>query len=68
MQGCVFIPHYLWNGEGYLAVKQHGAAIIAFGPQVVRRFATRKDRIDPRPNIVGDPVHVQPLLAMLQLK
>lgn len=49
-------------------MKQHCATIIAFGPKVVRRFAARKDRIDPWPNVIGDPVHVQPLLAMLHLK
>ena len=53
---------------GNFAVKQHGAAVIAFGPQIVWRFAARKDRVDPWPDVVGDPVHVQPLLAMLTLK
>jgi hypothetical protein len=49
---------------GHFAVKQHGAAFIAFGPQVVRRFATRKDRVDPGPNVIVDPVHIAASLAL----
>ena len=39
------------------AVKQHSSAIVAFGPEIVRGVATRKDRIDARPHIVRNPVH-----------
>jgi hypothetical protein len=39
------------------AVKQHGAAFIAFGPQVFWHLATRKNRIDARADVVVDPVH-----------
>mmetsp|Transcript_23022 Transcript_23022/g.38983 ORF Transcript_23022/g.38983 Transcript_23022/m.38983 type:complete len:326 (+) Transcript_23022:3610-4587(+) len=38
-------------------VEQHGAALVAFGPQIVWRFAARKDRVDPGPDVIGDPVH-----------
>lgn len=40
-----------------LAVKQHGAAFITLGPKVIRCLAAREDRVNPRPDIVGNPVH-----------
>ena len=51
-----------------LAVKQHRAALRAFGPKIVRRFATRKDRVDPRPDVIGDPVHCSAPLASLRTR
>ena len=43
---------------GEFPVKQHGAAGVAFYPEIFRHFPARKDRIDPRAHIVRDPVHV----------
>ncbi len=40
-------------------VKQHCAAIIAFGPKIVGHFTSRKQRVDRGADVVGDPVHVR---------
>jgi len=48
----------------HLAVEQHGAAFFAFRPQIVRRLATREDGVNPRTDVVVDPVHGEPLLPV----
>jgi len=47
------------------AVEQHRAALIALVPQVFRNLAAREDRVDPRADVVGNPVHRMPLLAFI---
>ncbi len=43
-----------------LPVKQHRAAGVALGPQVLRHLAPREQRVDLRPDVVRDPVHGAP--------
>jgi len=53
------------------AVKQHRAAFVTLGPQVLWRFAARENRVDPWTDVVGDPVHRSPfpaLFFLLQIK
>jgi cation transport ATPase len=42
-----------------LPVKEHGAAIVAFAPEVLRQLAPRKQRVDLGPDVVVDPVHAR---------
>ena len=42
---------------GELAVEEHGAAVVALDPQVLRHLAPREERVDLRADVVGDPVH-----------
>ena len=48
------------------AMKQHGSALIALGPQVFGHFAARKQRVDAGADVIRDPVHgdLQPLFAL----
>ena len=39
------------------SVKQHCAAFVTFGPQVLWHFAAREDGIDARADVVRNPVH-----------
>ena len=42
---------------GELAVEEHGAAVVALDPQVLRHLAAREERVDLGADVVGDPVH-----------
>ena len=45
------------------AVEQHRAALVALGPEVLGHLAAREHRVDPRADVVGDPVHAWPCPA-----
>ena len=52
-----------------LAMKQHRSAFVAFLPEILGRFAARKDRVDPWTDEIGDPVHgICPLWPLLAIR
>ena len=40
-------------------VEQHGSALGTLGPQVLRNFPPRKQRVDLGSDVVGNPVHAR---------
>ena len=49
------------------AMEQHGVTLRAFGPKIFWNVTSRKNRVDPWANVVGNPVHGVILISLLIL-